>query len=63
MNPLYAAIVGPILKPLLLKVWETEIYPELQKLESEIGSDDLKLVAQKFIDAVNAIVETEIPKI
>jgi hypothetical protein len=57
------ATLGALLIPVILEVWNSVVYPELQKLETKIGSEDLKLVAQTFTDALNKIVQIEAPKI
>lgn len=58
MNPLL-----PLLVPVLSEVWTAVIMPELQKLEGQISSADLKLIAQTFTDALNKIAQAEIPKL
>lgn len=49
--------------PFLLSIWNSIVYPELQKLEGKISSPDLKLVAETVEVALNNIVQAEVPKI
>jgi hypothetical protein len=56
-------VLLPLLQPLLLEFWNQVAYPELQKLEGQIGSADLKLVVDTFEKALNSIVQVEEPKI
>lgn len=53
----------PLLAPVLVEIWNVAVYPELQKLEGQIKSEDLKLVADAFLAAINKIAAAEIPKI
>lgn len=55
--------VRPLLAPLLMELWTQVVYPELQKLEDQIGSPDLKLVVDTFEKALDTLAKAEIPKI
>ena len=53
----------PMLEPLVLQEFENAVMPELVKLESGIGSPDLKVIAAALVAAVKEIGEAEVPKI
>lgn len=53
----------PLLGQLLLQAWNSFIYPELQKLEAQIGSEPLKIVADSVLESLNKLAQAELPKI
>lgn len=52
-----------LVAPLLLEAWNVMILPEIQKLEGEIKSEDLKLVCDKVLEAIDGIIKAELPKL
>lgn len=52
-----------LIAPLLLQAFDQVLMPELQKLESQIGSEHLKVVADALIAALKSIGDSEIPKV
>lgn len=55
--------LAPLLAPFVLEFWNQVVMPELNKLEAQIGSEDLKLVATTITQAINSIAQVEIPKV
>lgn len=53
----------PMFAPIILEIWNGFIFPEIQKLESQIGSEEIKLIATTFTDTLNKLVQSEVPKI
>lgn len=54
---------GPLLGQVALEVWNAVVYPELQKLEGQISSADLKQVVDTIEKALNSIAQAELPKL
>jgi hypothetical protein len=51
-----------LLQPILLEVYNQVLLPELQKLDGQVGSPELKIVADAMLAAIQAIVPAEIAK-
>lgn len=58
-----AALIAALLKPLALELFQKVILPELQKLDGQVGSPELKIVADAMLAAIEAIVPAEVAKI
>jgi hypothetical protein len=55
--------LATLFAPLLTEVWTDYLYPEIQALENQIGSADVKTVATAVAGALNTIVGSEIAKL
>lgn len=53
----------PLLGPLVMEMYNLVLLPELQKLDGQIKSEDLKIVADAMLAAVQALAAKELPKI
>lgn len=53
----------PLLQPIALEVYNQVLLPELQKLDGQVGSAELKIVADALLAAIKDIVPAEIAKI
>lgn len=57
------SLLEPVLQPIALEIYNVVILPELQKLDGQVGSPELKIVADALLAAIQAIIPAEIQKI
>lgn len=62
MNPVLAALL-PLAQPVLTLLWTDVVYPEILKLETEIGNADMQKVAASVAAAFNTFAQAEIAKV
>lgn len=53
----------PALGLIALEVYNQFILPELQKLDGQVSSPDLKIVADALLAAIEDIAKVEVPKL
>jgi hypothetical protein len=63
MNSALLQSLLPILQPIALEIYNALLLPELQKLDGQVGSPELKIVADALLAACQNIVPAEIQKI
>lgn len=57
------SVFAPFVQPIALEIYNAVILPELQKLDGQVGSAELKIVADAMLAAIEAIVPAELAKI
>ncbi len=57
------AALAPVLEPVLLQEWKSQILPALQGSVAKISSPDLQLAAQAAVQALDTIASAEIAKL
>lgn len=57
------SILKPLLAPLVMEVYNNIILPELKKLDAQIKSEDLKIIADAILIAIEKLAEKELPKL
>jgi len=62
MNAFLSAL-GPILGPVVIQAYQSELRPAIVSEIAKISSADLQVVANSFLAALDNIVTTEAPKL
>lgn len=57
------SVLKPLLAPLAMEIYNNIVLPELKKLDAQIKSDDLKIIADALLVAIEKIAEKELPKL
>ena len=53
----------PMLAVVAMELWKEVLKPELEKLDGSIKSEDLKIVADAMLAAIEKLAEKELPKL
>lgn len=56
-------MLKPVVKPIVLEIYKSVLLPELMKLDGQVGSPELKIIADALLEAIEKVVPAELDKL